>query len=146
MTSMDTSPQSQVPPDAPSKTSEVQTSPTLAPLPKQAAVPVDNSAVIPTPQVPVDNSPVPAQDEVATPVDEPMQELPDAELPREIKAGAMGAERAQLMMLLGLDVNHPFDEYVEEQILERVPDYTGTVTKAVWRELYKETPIGATAK
>ena len=72
--------------------------------------------------------------------DEPMQELPDSELPPEIRPGAMGADRVLLMQLLRLDVNHAFDEEAEDQIRRRAADYDGVVTKAIWRELFKEDP------
>jgi hypothetical protein len=93
------------------------------------------------PVVAVDNS---AAETVVDETDVPLQELPDSDLPREIAPGAMGAERARLMQLIGLDVNHPFDGEAIDQITRRVPDYDGgTVTKAVWRELYKENPVPA---
>lgn len=72
---------------------------------------------------------------------EPSQEMADEDLPRDIKPGAMGGERILLMQLLGLDVNHPFDKTVEEELLLRCPDYTGVVDKKIWRELFKENPV-----
>lgn len=95
----------------------------------------------------VDNSMVTVTPEAAAPdpEDVPLQELPDDLLPKEIQPGAMGAERVLLMQLLGLDVNHDFDAAAEAEIARRAPEYDGVVTKAVWRELYKETPMASAA-
>lgn len=87
---------------------------------------------------PVDNS---ADADESEPGAVAQQEMADADLPRDIKPGAMGGDRALLMQLLGLDVNHPFDDTVEEEIRRHVPSYDGTVNKQVWRELYQENSV-----
>jgi hypothetical protein len=69
--------------------------------------------------------------------DEPT-EMPDSDLPPEISPGQMGAPRAQLMLLLGLDATHPFDAEVEAKLREVLPDYDGTVTKEMWRKLHRQ--------
>jgi hypothetical protein len=104
-----------------------------AAAPAMAAPP----APVAAPQA-VDNS---AAAEEVEPASQPQQEMSDEDLPRDITPGAMGGERALLMQLLGLDVNHPFDEAAEAEILRRVPSYAGVVDKPVWRELYKENPV-----
>jgi hypothetical protein len=81
---------------------------------------------------PVDNQLV--QD--AGSLDEPA-EMPDSELPPEISPGHMGAPRAQLMLLLGLDATHPFDGEAEAKLREVLPEYNGTVTKEMWRKLHR---------
>jgi hypothetical protein len=64
-------------------------------------------------------------------------EMPDSDLPPDISPGQMGAPRAHLMLLLGLDATHPFDAEVEAKLREILPDYSGTVTKEMWRKLHR---------
>jgi hypothetical protein len=81
---------------------------------------------------PVDNQLV----QEAGDADQP-SEMPDNELPPEISPGHMGAPRAQLMLLLGLDATHPFDGEAEAKLREVLPEYNGTVTKEMWRKLHR---------
>lgn len=81
---------------------------------------------------PVDNSMI----QEASEVDEP-SEMPESELPPEVSPGDMGVGRAQLMLALGMDATHPFDAEVEARVREICPDYTGTVTKEMWRKIIR---------
>lgn len=58
-----------------------------------------------------------------------------------LRKGVMGEPRIQLMRLLGLEVNHAFDDEVEEILRSKFADFEGTVTEEQWVALVETDPL-----
>ena len=69
--------------------------------------------------------------------DDPGYDFPHVAL----RQGVMGEARIQLMQVLGMDVNHPFDAEVEEALRSRFPDFDGQVSEEQWIALVETDPL-----
>jgi hypothetical protein len=72
--------------------------------------------------------------EMSTVDPQPVDDGPVEPEPPELRPGAMGPDRAKLVMALGFDGTHAFDAEVEDMLRART-SYDGVVDKTVWEEL-----------